>query len=262
MKSTTNFEASGSTELIRSRHNVRDQWHLKQGTNKDASRCTRSVASEPKSRTSVQEGRFRKIGSTRISRNQRETLRISRNVVCRGLKLGIVYQFPAKTTTNKQFPRCTCCISVFCHNITQLCRRTTPPYCCSTLNETLFERKCLQARFLVFQAKTRGRRASQGVVDTTTVHHQSSRNLSRFFANPAVRISSTKRMQTASSSPSAAASVSAADEDLATRLNRLECQGIRDMFDSLPCSNSEFAMKTKCPPCEVPSGRVVHPLCA
>ena len=31
------------------------------------------------------------------------------------------------------------------------------------------------------------------------------------------------------------------------------------MFDSLPCSNWEFAMKTKCPPCEVPSGRVVHP---
>ena len=38
--------------------------------------------------------------------------------------------------------------------------------------------------------------------------------------------------------------MSAADEDLATRLNRLECQDIRDMFDSLPCSNSEFAMKT------------------
>ena len=45
-KLTTNFEASGSTQLVRSRHNVRDQWLLMQGTNKDASRCTGSVASD------------------------------------------------------------------------------------------------------------------------------------------------------------------------------------------------------------------------
>ena len=31
------------------------------------------------------------------------------------------------------------------------------------------------------------------------------------------------------------------------------------MFDSLPCSNSEFAMKTSCSLCDVPFGRVVHP---
>ena len=66
------------------------------------------------------------------------------------------------------------------HNISQLCRKMTPTYHCATFNETLFERKCLQARCLVFQTKTRGRRASQGVKDTTTVHNQSSRNLSRF----------------------------------------------------------------------------------
>ena len=94
--------------------------------------------------------------------------------------LGSCINFQRKTTTNEQFPRCTCCIRVFYHNITQLCRRMTPAYSCSTLNETLFERKCLQARFLVFQTKTRRRRTSQGVVDTTTVHHQSSRNLPRF----------------------------------------------------------------------------------
>ena len=47
------------------------------------------------------------------------------------------------------------------YNISQLCRRMTPTYHCSTLNETLFERNCLQAKFLVFQTKTRGRRASQ-----------------------------------------------------------------------------------------------------
>ena len=48
-------------------------------------------------------------------------------------------------------------------------------------------------------------------------------------------------------------------DDVATRLNRLECQDIKDMFDSLLCGISEFAMKTNCPLSEVPSGRVVHP---
>ena len=67
-------------------------------------------------------------------------------MVSRGFKLGIVYQFPAKTTTNEQFPRCTC---------TQLCCRVTPAYHCSTLNDTLFERKCFQPRFLIFQTKTK-----------------------------------------------------------------------------------------------------------
>ena len=45
-KLTTNFEASGRTELMSSHHNVRDEWLLIQGTNKDASRCTGSVASD------------------------------------------------------------------------------------------------------------------------------------------------------------------------------------------------------------------------
>ena len=184
-----------------------------QGTDTDASRCSGSVASDAGNRSPEQvcrKGGLRQIGSTRTSRNQRDTLRISWNVVCklvfirffqnvkstfctvsRGFKLGIVYQFPAKTTTIEQFPRSTCCIRVFCHNITQLCRRMTPTYHCSTLNETLLERQCFQARFLVFQTMTRRRRASQGIVDTTTVHHQSSRNLSRFrlpvLQNPAAR---------------------------------------------------------------------------
>ena len=136
---------------------------------------------------------------TCISRNQRDTLWISCNIiykyvvagfcqnvkstfctVSRRFKFGIVYQFPPKTTTDEQFPRSTCCVRVFCYHISQLCRGMTPTYHRATLNETLFERKRFQARFLVFQAKTGGRRTSQGVVDTTTVHHQSSRNLSRF----------------------------------------------------------------------------------
>ena len=48
----------------------------------------------------------------------------------------------------------------------QLWRRLSPTYYRSTLNETLFERNCFQARFLVFQTKTRRRRASQGIIDT------------------------------------------------------------------------------------------------
>ena len=82
------------------------------------------------------------------------------------------------------------------------------------------------------------------------------------FANPAVRterLSSTNVCRQLRHRRLPLLEVSAADEDLATRLNRLECQDIRDMFDSLPCNNSEFSMKTNCPPCEVPSGRVVHP---
>ena len=41
-------------------------------------------------------------------------------------------------------------------------------------------RKCFQTRVLVFQTETRRRKASQGIVDTTTVHHQRSKNLFRF----------------------------------------------------------------------------------
>ena len=107
-ESTTNFEASGSTELIRSPHNVRDQWLLMQGT-KVQNKCARKKVSKNCSRC--------------ISRNQRDTLRTSWNVVCklvvirfvqsvnsklctvsRGFKLGIVYQFPAKTTTSQHHP--------------------------------------------------------------------------------------------------------------------------------------------------------------
>ena len=81
------------------------------------------------------------------------------------------------------------------------------------------------------------------------------------FANPAVRIELLSSTNVCKQLRHRRLPLleSAADEDLATRLNRLECQDIGDMFDSLPCSSSEFAMKTNCPPCEVPSGRMVHP---
>ena len=56
----------------------------------------------------------------------------------------------------------------------------TPAYCCSTLNETLFKRKCFQPGFLVFQTKTRRRRARPGHRrHHDSLHHQSSRNLFR-----------------------------------------------------------------------------------
>ena len=83
-KLTTNFEASGTTELISSLHIVQEQWLLMQGTNKDAS-CR-----EPKSRTSGQEEKLQKIGSTRISRDQRDTLRILWNIVCKLVVLRFV----------------------------------------------------------------------------------------------------------------------------------------------------------------------------
>ena len=147
--------------------------------------------------------------------------------------LGIVYQFPPKTTKNEQFSKSTCCVRVSCYNISQLRRRMTPTYRRAALNKTLFERKRFQSRFLVFQAKTRGRRASQGVVDTT-VHHQSSNNLSCFpivsFANPAVQtelLSSTSVCRQLHHR-CLLLLVPAADDDLATRLRRLECQDIRD----------------------------------
>ena len=79
------------------------------------------------------------------------------------------------STTDEQVPRSTCCGRVFSDHTSHLRNDTNVSSC-----ESLFERKRFQARFLVFQAKTRGRRASQGVVDSTTVHHQSSSNLSRF----------------------------------------------------------------------------------
>ena len=164
-----------------------------QGTNKVASRFTGSVASDARRKVA-------KNCSTRISRDQRDTLRISWNVVCelvvirfvqsvnstfctvsRGLKLGIVYQFPAKTKTNE--------------TVVEGARAasesfvTTSPSCVAEWYQRIIvphsTRLCLSASaskpdFLSDRAKTRGRRASQGVVDTTTVHHQSSRNLSRF----------------------------------------------------------------------------------
>ena len=155
-KSTTNFEASGSTELMRSHHNVRDQWLLMQGTNKDASRCTGSVASDAGNQSPEQ--MCKKEGCEKLARHAfHVTLFGSRgtssaNSLSSGSsRVSIPCQFPAKTTTNNQFPRCTCCIRVFCRS-SPTCRRMTPTYYCSTLNETLFERKCLQARFLVFQA--------------------------------------------------------------------------------------------------------------
>ena len=212
-KSTTNFEASGSTELIRSHHNVRDQWLLMQEPTKThldvqdqwllmqgtkvQNKCVRKKVAKKLARHAfhvINETLFGSRGTSSANSLSSGSSRVSIPRFARfpeDSNLGTCINFCRKPTTNKQFPKCTCCIRVFCHNITQPCRRMTPTYCCSTLDETLFERKCLQSRFLVFQAKTRGRRASQGVVDTTTVHHQSSRNFVSLqissFANPAVR---------------------------------------------------------------------------
>ena len=195
-KSITNFEASGSTELKKRHHDFQDQWLLMQGTEVQ-NKCAGKGFAEKLAKHAFHVINVTLFGSRGTSSENSFSSGSSQNVkstfctVSRGFKLGIVFQIPAKTTTNEQFPRSTCCVRDFCHNVSWLCRRKTPTYHCSSLNETLFEHKCLPARFFVFQTKTRGRRASQGVVDTTTVHHQSSRNLSRFrlpvFAIPGVR---------------------------------------------------------------------------
>ena len=62
---------------------------------------------------------------------------------------------------------------------------TTSPFCAAERHQRIVvphsTRLCLTASNsrpdFVFQTKATGRRARQGVVDTTTVHHQSSRNL-------------------------------------------------------------------------------------
>ena len=85
-KSVTHFEISGSTELTRRHHNVRDQWLLTQGEPTQMHldiQDQRLLMQGIKVLTSVQETRWRKIGSTCISRIQRDTLRISWNVVCK-----------------------------------------------------------------------------------------------------------------------------------------------------------------------------------
>ena len=94
-----------------------------------------------------------------------------------------------KNHDERTFPRSTCCVRVFCCNMSQLCRGMTPTYHRAALNETPFERKCCQARFLVFQAKTRGRRASQSAVDTSPPQKEQEFVLlpTANFANPAVQ---------------------------------------------------------------------------
>ena len=98
----------------------------------------------------------------------------------RGFEFWIVYQFPPKPATDEQFSWSTCHITFFCNSVTELCSGMTPLYHRATLNKTVFESKRFRAKFLLLQTMTRRRRTSQGVLDTTTVHHQANRNLSCF----------------------------------------------------------------------------------
>ena len=183
-KLTTNFEASGSTELIRSHHNVRDQWLLMQGTKDPEQACKK------KSCEKLVQPAFHVINVTLFGFRGTS----SANWLSSGssrVRFHVLHGFvriqtwdrvtiSSENHDERTVPKVHVLHLSLCHNATQLCCRVTPAYHCSTLNETLFERKCFQTRFLVFQTKTRRRRASQGIVDTTTVHHQSSKNLSRF----------------------------------------------------------------------------------
>ena len=127
-----------------------DQWLLVQGTEVQ-NKCAGNKAVR-----------------TCISRDRRDILWISWNIGCK-MSSPSFARFREdsnlrRTNSSKEHVL----VRVFRNNISQLCRGLTPTYHGATFNETLFERKCLQARFLVHQAKTRGRRASQGVVDTRT----------------------------------------------------------------------------------------------
>ena len=169
-KSTKNFESTGTnTELKQRRFDVRDQWLLMQGTKVQKHRLTTSRSASPwpvqrwmwRAKTTrtdsnvqlkahatlwehAQKNPFHFLWPSQgfvkcILRDQRDTLRISWNDVCKVIrfvqsvnstfctvswrfKLGIVHQFQAITTTYEQFPRSTCCVRVCCDNITQLCR--------------------------------------------------------------------------------------------------------------------------------------------
>ena len=194
-----------------------------------------------------------RIDQTCISRNQRDTLWTSWNVVCKlvlvwfcpnvksmfctvsfRVEFGIVY---IRQMNNSQGARA---IRIIVPHSTRLCLRA-------------------RASWSVQTAITR-RRTSPSVVDTTTVHHQS-RNLSASLANQAGKTELD----------------SDATECRQLRHRRLllfqfllqmtilphvsddRCQDMRDMFDSSLSKNSAFAMKTSCLPCDFPSGRVVHP---
>ena len=88
------------------------------------------------------------------------------------------WDLPPKSATDEQLPKNMCFSKVLCYNVTKLCSRMTSTYHRSTLNKTpLFESKCFQAKIVVVQNKTRRRRTIHGVVDATTVHHQSSKSL-------------------------------------------------------------------------------------
>ena len=138
-------------------HDVPDQWLLMQG-NEVQNTCAGN-----------------KADWTFISRDQHDILGISWNIGCKlvfvrffqkcqvhvlpGFAkiqiLGPCINFHRKATTDEEFLRSACCVRVFCYHISQLCRGMTPTYHRAALNETLFERKRFQARFLALQAKTK-----------------------------------------------------------------------------------------------------------
>ena len=123
-KSTTNFEASGSTELIRSHHNVRVQWLLMQGTNKDASRCSGSVVSDARNKSPEQEGK--KESCEKLDRRVFHVINVrlsgsrgtsSVNSLSSGSSrvsnLESCINFQRKPRRTNSSLRCACCIRVF-----------------------------------------------------------------------------------------------------------------------------------------------------
>ena len=97
-----------------------------------------------------------------FKRYQRDTCRISRNIMCkfvvvgfcqivtstfcavsRGFELGTANPLPTKSAWDAVFPRSTCYIRIVRYDVTQPCSKMTPAPHCATLSKTWFESKRL-----------------------------------------------------------------------------------------------------------------------
>ena len=111
---------------------------------------------------------------------------MSWNIICEFIVVGIcqhvkptLIQNLVSCVNSQRIPRRTN------KNVTQPCSRVTPTYHRTTINKTLLESQRFQAKFCV--PSNQERRTTYGIVDTTTIHHQSSKNLS-YFCLPDLQI--------------------------------------------------------------------------
>ena len=140
-----------------------------------------------------------RTGGTCVSRNQRDMFWISWNIggklvyfrpnqivkstfcsVREDSNLGSCINFHRKPRRTNSSQGARAVSEVFCYHISQLCRGMTPTYHRAALNETLFERKRFPGQMSCLSSQDKRTKSEPRRLDTTTVHHQSSRHLSRF----------------------------------------------------------------------------------